>query len=71
MGDENHLQWKGKKRIRPSSFVITIYVGSTNLYKKTNEAQQMFIEDLVLYICKGYWTFSTIKNIWLSRLILC
>jgi hypothetical protein len=53
MGDENHVQ-QGNKRIRPSSCVITIYVGSTNLYKKVNEAQKMFIEDLVLYICKGY-----------------
>jgi hypothetical protein len=25
---------------------------------------------LVFYICKGYWVFSTTKNIWLKRLIL-
>ncbi len=40
-------------------------------YKKIDEAQQMFIEDIMFYICKGYWAFSTIKNIWLRRLILC
>jgi hypothetical protein len=54
MGDENHVQQRGKKKIRTSNYVITIYVGSTNLYKMTNEAQKMFIEDLVLYICNGY-----------------
>jgi hypothetical protein len=54
MGDENHVQRQGKKKIRTSNCVIAIYVGSTNFYKKTNEAQKMFIEDLVLYICNSY-----------------
>jgi hypothetical protein len=31
--------------------------------KKNDEAQHMFIEDLVLYTFKGYQTFSNIENI--------
>jgi hypothetical protein len=40
-------------------------------YKKIDEVQQMFIEDIMFYICKGYWAFSTIRNFWLRRSILC
>jgi hypothetical protein len=43
--------------------------GATNLYKNFNEAQQ-FLEDLVLYIFKGYRSFSTCENIWLHMLVL-
>jgi hypothetical protein len=52
--DAGHVSQQGKKRTRPFSFVITTYLGSTIPLKKKNEAQQMFIEDLVLYICKVY-----------------
>jgi hypothetical protein len=31
--------------------------------KKNDEAQHMFIEDLVLYTYKGYQFFSNIENI--------
>jgi len=30
----------------------------------------MFIEDLVLYICKVYRLISIVENIWLKRLVL-
>ncbi len=59
-----------KKGGRPPNFAIIAYFGFPNLYKKTNEAQQIFIEDLVLYICKCYLTFLTTKNIWLRKLVL-
>jgi hypothetical protein len=49
---------RGKKRARPSSSAITTYFGSTNPYKNNDETHHMFIEDLVLYICKGYQTLS-------------
>jgi hypothetical protein len=52
--DASHVSQQGKKRTRPFSSITTIYFGSTNPFKKINEAQQMFIEDLVLYICKVY-----------------
>jgi hypothetical protein len=34
-----------------------------NLYKNGNEAQQKFLEDFTVYICKGYKVFSTCENI--------
>jgi hypothetical protein len=52
--DAGHELQQGKKKTRPFSSIITTYFGSTNPFKKINEAQQMFIEDLVLYICKVY-----------------
>jgi hypothetical protein len=52
--DAGHVWQHGKKMTRPFSSIITTYFGSTNPFKKINEAQQMFIEDLVLYICKAY-----------------
>ncbi len=32
--------------------------------EKINEQQKHFLEDLVLYICKGYTPLSTCKNVW-------
>jgi hypothetical protein len=52
--DANHVWQQRKKRTRPFSYVITIYFASTNPFKKIDEAQQIFIEDLVLYVCKTY-----------------
>jgi hypothetical protein len=49
---------------------IIAYFGSTNLYKNGDEAQQMFLEDLVLCIRKGYMPLLSCKNIWLHILIL-
>jgi hypothetical protein len=66
----SHSQQFGKKRSRPSRCAITSYFGATNLYKKFDEAQQQFLENLVLYPCKGYKPFSTYDNIWLRRLVL-
>jgi hypothetical protein len=59
----DHNWQHGKKRVETIAFAIISFFGSTNLYKNVNEAQQRFIEDLVLYICKGYKPFSTCENI--------
>jgi hypothetical protein len=67
----SHSWQSGKKQPRPSGCAITSYFGVTNHYKKSNEAQQQFLEDLVLYTCKGYKPLSTCDNIWLRRLVLC
>jgi hypothetical protein len=37
--------------------------------KISDEAQQQFFEDLVLYICKGYKALSTFENSWMWRLV--
>jgi hypothetical protein len=34
-----------------------------------NPLQQAFLEDLVLYVAKGYQPLSSIENPWLGRLI--
>jgi hypothetical protein len=61
----------GRKKVDgPFGFVIAKYFGSTNPYKNNDGVWQIFIKDLMLYICKGYKAFSTIKNICLKRLIL-
>ncbi len=52
--DADHVRQQRKKKIRPFNFVITTYFGSTNPFKKIDEAQQMFTKDLVLYIYKAY-----------------
>jgi len=58
----DHTQQKRKKRTSPFSSTITTYLGSTNPYKKNEEAQLMFIEDMMLYICKKYWVPSITKK---------
>jgi hypothetical protein len=58
-----HARQSGKKITTPSAFVITSFFGATNPYKKIDEHQQQFLEDLVLYICKGYKPLSTCENV--------
>jgi hypothetical protein len=62
-----HNQQHGNKKVGATDFTIISFLGSTNLYKNVDETQQRFIEDLMLYICKGYMFFSTCENIWLRR----
>jgi hypothetical protein len=54
----------------PSKCAITIFLGATNLYKKINNSQQQFLENLVLYICKGCGALSSCEIVWLWRLVL-
>ncbi len=67
----NHNWQHGNKKVGAIGIASTSFFGSTNPCKNTNETQQRFIKDLVLYSCKSYRPFSTCKNIWLKRLILC
>jgi len=66
-----HNRQPRKKQFRPFECAITSYFRATNPYKKSNEAQQHFFENMVLYIYKGYMPLSTCDNIWLNRLVLC
>ncbi len=56
------LDNKEKKAI-PSSYVITTFFGAKNLYKFFDDVQLQFLEDLVLYNCKGYKPLSTCENL--------
>jgi hypothetical protein len=52
------------------STIITFF-GSIHLYKHGDEAQQQFLEDLVLTSTKDTrFSKNTCKNIWQQRLIL-
>jgi len=59
----SHSQQFGKKWSRPYGCVITSHFGATNLYKKSDKAQQQFLKNLILYTYKGYKPFSTCDNI--------
>jgi hypothetical protein len=58
----DHNRQHGKKRIGAISSIIISFFGLTNPYKNVDETQR-FIENLVLYICKGYKPLSTCENI--------
>jgi hypothetical protein len=61
--DINHSQQLKKRKVAPFGSTITTFFGSTHLYKHGDETQQQCLEDLVLYICKGYKPLSTCENI--------
>jgi hypothetical protein len=51
MRSKTYHNWQhGKKKVGATSYAIIYFLGSTHLYKNANEAQQRFIENLVLYI---------------------
>jgi hypothetical protein len=45
---------KGRIGQGPLVLLSPLTLGQQTSTKKTNETQQMFIEDLVIYICKAY-----------------
>jgi hypothetical protein len=62
---KNPKKWKG---VPPSSIIN--FLGGGTSYCKNNGVQIKFIEDLVLYACKGYETIWTIESSWLRRLVM-
>jgi hypothetical protein len=59
-----------KKRSKITPSVIFAFFGSTTPYKKQDEAQKLFLEDLVLLTTKGLFPLSTCQNVWMWRLAL-
>jgi hypothetical protein len=51
-------------------YAIATFFCATNPYQKNDDDQQLFLNDLVFYICKGYGPLSTYKNIRLQKLVL-
>ncbi len=47
-----------------------VLFGSQWFYHKLDPLQHAFLEDLVLYVAKGYWLLSSDENPWLRRLVL-
>jgi hypothetical protein len=60
-----------KEKENCSTISNYIFLGSHKLYSKSNQTQQDFLEDLILYIVKGYHLLSSIENSWLKHLIIC
>jgi hypothetical protein len=59
-----HVWQSRKKRTGPSDRAIIAFLVATKPFKKCDEQQKHFLEDLLLYICKGYMPLSTGKNVW-------
>jgi hypothetical protein len=67
-GNKWKINWKEKNCPTISNY---IFLGSHKLYSKFNQTKQDFLEDLILYIAKGYHLLSSIENSWLKHLVLC
>jgi hypothetical protein len=49
---------------------ISSFFGNPIPYKKHEECQKTFLEDLVLLIAKGFFLLSSCENIWMQCLAL-
>ena len=67
-GDTARQKTKKRKGAPPSS--ITAYFGNTKPYAKNDVQQQRFLEDLVLFIAKGYESLSIVESAWLRKLMM-
>ena len=67
-GDTARQKTKKRKGAPPSS--ITAYFENTKPYAKNDVQQQHFLEDLVLFIAKGYESLSIVESAWLRRLMM-
>jgi hypothetical protein len=67
----NKWETNCKEKIKCSTISNYIFLGSLKLYSKSNQMQQDFLEDLILYIAKGYHLLSSTKNSWFKHLVLC
>ncbi len=45
-------------------------IRSKTPYKKLDEVQKLFLEDLILLVAKGFFPLGTCKKIWMQRLAL-
>jgi hypothetical protein len=68
MVETNEKQVAKKRTFPPSQ--ITNFFGSQKYNSQSNQTQQDFLEDLMLYNAKGYYPLSFIENLWLRCLIL-
>jgi len=47
---------------------IFSFFGSKTPYKRHDEAQKLFLKNLVLLTTKGYLLLNTCENVWMHRL---
>ena len=67
---EESARQKTKKRkgVQPSA--ITEFFAGHKSYHKGDVQQKHFLEDLVLFIAKGYETLAVVESLWLRRLVM-
>jgi hypothetical protein len=72
--NEDETSSPGRKKCknykRATPFVITEFFSNVQSYKSSNPLQLVFIEDLVLFITKGYVPLSTMESSWLWHLVM-
>jgi hypothetical protein len=49
-----------------TSWFISKTISCTTIYKKSNEEQKTFVDDLLLVVVKGLFLLNTIENIWVK-----
>jgi hypothetical protein len=64
------LMHPANKHTKVVGKAISSFFGSKTPYKRHDEAQKLFLEDLVLLTTKGYLLLSTCENVWMQRLAL-
>ena len=68
-GEDNKMQkFKKCKSIEPSS--ITEFFDYGTAYLKTDLPQLKLLEDLVLFVAKGYVVLSIVESSWLRRFVM-
>jgi hypothetical protein len=69
--EDDQCQEKSKQRSIVGYGVITYHFGRTTSYKKEDLGQKNFMEDLPLFVAKGYMPIFVVENQWLRRMVLC
>jgi hypothetical protein len=59
-----------KKCTKVVARAISSFFGSKTPYKGHDEAQKLFLKDLVLLTTKGYIPLNTCENVWMHKLAL-
>jgi hypothetical protein len=54
-----------KKWVHVTPSAIFVFFSFTNQFKKDNETQVCFLEDVMLFVIKGYLPMKPIESIWL------
>jgi hypothetical protein len=62
----SHEPTKKRTHVIPSA--ISGFFSSTNQFKKDNETQVCFLEDVMLFVIKGYLPMKIVESIWLQRM---
>jgi len=54
-----------KKQVHVTPSAISGFFSSTNYFLKNNETHDCFLEDVMLFVIKGYFAMRIVESIWL------